>query len=114
MGFIIVLTAVALLFSKPTRRDSLLIVLSSVIIIIAMGWLFRQLGFVRLLGIVHLVVWTPLAIYFWKRLNDPAITAPFRQFIWVFLATISISLAFDTLDVIRYILGERASLVPGA
>jgi len=112
LGFIIVASCLCLAFSKTTRRDALIILVTSVMVILSMGWIFDKLGFVRLLGIVHVFLWTPLAIYFWKRLKNPQITRPFRQVIWLFLATIVISLAFDYIDVIRYVLGQRASIVP--
>jgi hypothetical protein len=112
MAIAIIGTFVVLLFSKATRRDAVVILLSMVAVYLSMMWLYEKVGFVRLLGIVHVVFWTPLAIYLWWRLKDQAITAPFRQAIWIFLATILISLAFDYADVARYILGERASMVP--
>lgn len=114
MGIVILGTMIALLFSKATRRDSLLILGTSLVIFFLMDWLYREIGFVRLLGIVHVVIWTPLAIYFWRRLNDPEIVAPFRQVIWLFLATIVVSLLFDYADVVRYLLGERESMLPSA
>lgn len=76
-----------------------------------MMWLYDQVGYVRLLGIVHVVIWTPLAIYLWQRLKNAEIVVPFRQIIWVFLATMVVSLAFDYADVVRYLLGERGSMV---
>ncbi len=112
MGIVIVGSMIALLFSKATRRESAVILVTSLAIYFLMMWLYQQVGFVRLLGIVHVVIWTPLAVYFWKRLKDPAITAPFRQVIWVFLATIVVSLLFDYADVVRYLLGERESMLP--
>lgn len=112
MSIAIVGSMIALLFSKTTRRDSAVILMTSLAIFFMMMWLYQQIGFVRLLGIVHVVIWTPLAVYFWRRLKNPAITAPFRQVIWVFLATIVVSLVFDYADVVRYLLGERESMVP--
>ena len=112
MSIVIIGSMIALLFSKTTRRDSAVILMTSLAIFFLMMWLYQQIGFVRLLGIVHVVIWTPLAIYFWQRLKNPAITAPFRQVVWVFLATITISLIFDYADVVRYLLGERGSMVP--
>lgn len=112
MSIVIVGSMIALLFSRATRRDSAVILITSLAVFFLMMWLYQQIGFVRLLGLVHVVIWTPLAIYFWKRLKNPAITAPFRQVIWVFLATIVVSLMFDYADVIRYLLGERDSMVP--
>jgi len=110
MGIAIIGTMIALLFSKATRRDSAIILATTAIVYFLMMWLYQKVGFVRLLGIVHVVIWTPLAAYLLWRLRDPEITAPFRQVIIVFLATIVLSLAFDYVDVARYILGERGSM----
>jgi len=112
MGLVIVATFATLLFSKTTRRDSVIILATMVAAYFSMIWLYQQLGFVRLLGVVHVILWTPLAIYLWNRLKNPEITTPFRQIIWLFLATITVSLMFDFADVVRYVLGERASMVP--
>ncbi len=111
MGIAILGTIIALVFSKPSRRDSLIILLTGIATYFAMMWLYDQLGLVRLLGIVHVILWTPLAIYLWQHLKNPAIVTPFRQIMWVFLATIVVSLAFDYVDVLRYLLGERGSMV---
>ena len=112
MTVVIIGTMVALVFSKTTRLDALIILLTGILAALAMNWLYAQVGFVRLLGIVHILIWTPLAIYFWRRLQDPAVLTPYRQVIWVFLATICVSLLFDYTDVTRYALGERASMLP--
>ncbi len=111
MGLAIIGTFIVLLFSKTTRRDALIILATSIVVFVAMMWLYQQVGFVRLLGLVHVIVWTPLVYYFWKRLENPSITRPFRQAIWIFMATIIVSLMFDYVDVVRYILGEKASLI---
>ncbi len=113
MGLVIVGTFIGLLFSKATRRDAAIILVSTILVYFAMTWLYQQVGFVRLLGLVHIIVWTPLVFYLWKRLASPLITKPFRQFIWIFIATIVVSLMIDYVDVARYILGEKASLIPG-
>ncbi len=111
LGAVIVGTLVILIFSKATRRDALIIFVTHLAVLFVMGWLFKQVGYVRLLGIVHVFLWTPLVVYLFRRLGDRAITFPFRQTIWLLLLVLSISLAFDYLDVTRYLLGERASLV---
>lgn len=112
MGIVIVGTMVVLLFSRTTWRDAALIFATSALTFVAMTWLYNQLGLVRLLGVVHVVIWTPLALYFWQRLKNTEIGTPFRQVIWLFLATIVVSLLFDYVDVARYILGERGSMIP--
>jgi len=74
----------------------------------AMMALYAQVGYVRLLGVVHVILWTPLAYYLWKRRDKWRV----RETIagkWIFLlfVTIVISLIFDYTDVIRYAAGER-------
>ena len=112
MAATIVVSMVVLAFSKITRRDALIILLTNMGVYVFMMWLYGQVGFVRLLGIVHVVLWTPLAIYLFWRLKEPAIVAPFRQVIWIYLLTVLVSLAFDYADVARYLLGETATMVP--
>jgi hypothetical protein len=114
MTVVVIGAFLILLFSKATRRDSLAILIAMVPIMLMMQWLYDTLGYTRLLGLAHVIFWTPLAVYLWWRLSDLRINAPFRQVIWVLLATIIVSLAFDYVDVARYLLGERAPLVTPA
>lgn len=114
MGLVLIGSFVALLFSRATRRDALILLAANVPMVFFMQWLYGQLGYVRLLGLPHVIVWTPLVIYFLWRLRDPAITVPFRQIIWLLLATMIISLGFDYADVVRYLLGEREPLISAA
>lgn len=114
MGIVILVTMVTLLFSRTTWRDAALVLATTVVMFFAMQWLYDKLGLVRLLGVVHVVIWTPLLIYFWYRLKNPEIGVPFRQVIWIFMATVFVSLLFDYADVVRYLLGERGSMIPGA
>ena len=111
MGIAMLGTMLVLVFSRATRIDALVILVTSIAAYFVMTWLYGQVGYVRLLGIVHIVIWTPLAFYFWRRLKAPEIQTPFRQAIWVFLGTITISLLFDYADVVRFLLGERGSMI---
>jgi len=112
MGLVFAATIITLLFSAATRRDAIVIVVTMLATFAAMNWLYGQVGYVRLLGLVHVALWTPLAVYLWRRLQSEAIGTPFRQMIWLFVAVMAVSLAFDFVDVVRYVLGEKASLVP--
>lgn len=113
LGVAMIATPVVLIFSKATRRDAFIVLLTNIIVIASMGWLYRQIGYVRLLGIVHVVLWTPLVVYLWVRAKNAEITFPFRFVIWLFVATLVVSLAFDYIDVVRYVLGDRASMIKG-
>ena len=114
LGLAILGSVIALLFQRPTRRDAIVIALVMVATVVAMQWLYGQVGYVRLLGIVHVVLWTPLVFYLWRRLGDPEIAALFRQIVIVLIVFLLVSLAFDYVDVARYLLGERASMIPAA
>jgi hypothetical protein len=114
MAVVIIGTVVVLLFSRATRRDALIMLVANVANAFAVLWMFGELGYVRLLGLPHIIIWTPLVVYLWRRLGDPGIVAPFRQVILLFIATVIISLAFDYTDTARYLLGERAPLAAAA
>ena len=111
LGYVIVATPLILAFSKATRRDALIVLLTNISVIVAMGWLYRQIGYVRLLGVVHVILWTPLFVYLFNRAKNGELTLAFRLVIWVFVATLAVSLAFDYVDVVRYLLGERDSII---
>ena len=71
------------------------------------GWLYGQMGFVKLLGLPHIVFWTPAAGYLFLQLRRAELPRWPRWIMTVVLATIVISLAFDYTDALRYVLGER-------
>ena len=97
-------------------RQARWILLSILLIFPTMIWLYGEIGYVRLLGIVHIIFWTPLMIYLWHgrgqwRVGD---TLTGKWLVLVFFV-IAISLAFDYTDVIRWLLGERGhSYLPAA
>ena len=111
LGYAIVATPVILAFSRATRRDALIVLLTNISVVASMGWLYEQIGYVRLLGIVHVILWTPLFVYLFIRAKNGEMTLPFRLVIWLFVATLAVSLAFDYVDVVRYLLGDRGSMI---
>jgi len=102
---------VALLIWKQTRITAIITVVASVAGGLATQWLFGQMGYVKLLGLPHIIVWTPLAYYLYKQITKPDMSVWPKRIMMFILATILISLAFDYVDVLRYLLGERAPLV---
>lgn len=111
MSFAIIVTPVVLLFYKGTRRDAVIVTLGNIAMLIGMGWLYEVIGYVRLLGIVHVVLWTPLFIYVFLRAKNGEMPWPCRTVLWMFAATMAVSLVFDYTDVARWILGERTPLI---
>jgi len=113
----VVIFAVPVVMRKhgAARRDYLLVASSTATLIVAVPLWHSHVGYVRLVGFPHIPVWTPLAVYLFvrrKHLSSP------RQLRWaanVFMATIIVSLAFDYVDAVRYLLGERAPVnIPAA
>ncbi|MEC9368197.1 MAG: hypothetical protein VX871_05830 [Pseudomonadota bacterium] len=86
--------------------EALVSLLTLVPIVVVMTWLFNSYGYVRLLGLAHVLFWTPLAIWLWTRLSRHPLKSVFGVYLRVLLATIVISLAFDYADVARHLMGD--------
>lgn len=70
--------------------------------------LYSQIGYSRLLGLGHIIFWTPVLIYLIRRRAHWRVAETLSGK-WLVLAVmvLSVSLAFDYTDVVRWILGER-------
>ena len=92
------------------RPESTAILLSFVAVGIMMNWMYAKVGYVRLLGLPHLIFWTP--IYFWmlSKFRRDTYTGPFRYYVFFYLVIIGASLVIDTSDLIRYLLGDHRPL----
>lgn len=71
-----------------------------------MPYLYDQFGFVRLLGLAHIVVWTPLLVYLFRRRESFEIPSITGIYFWLLMATNAVSLGFDYVDLARYFLGD--------
>jgi len=108
---IVFAAALVALIQPGARRLGAAIVILTALTSALTYWIFLELGFVRLLGLGHLVFWTPLVVILWRGLRGSAPPpAPARWLLWGCLATVAVSLGFDLVDTIRYLLGERAPL----
>lgn len=88
------------------RPEPLAIVLSFVVAAVLMSWLYERVGYVRLLGLAHLVAWGP--VYAWillSRQRFPMATA-YGKYIHLYLLVAGISLVIDAIDVVRYLAGD--------
>lgn len=103
MGVVFVL-AIPFAFSRVEARWALVVMAIS---LPAMMGLYSAVGFVRLLGIVHVVLWTPFAFYLWRRRDNWRVRETLAgKWIVLLFATVLVSLAFDYVDVVRYLLGD--------
>ena len=69
-------------------------------------------GFSRLLGLGH-ILWVPLIIFLWTRLDQISADDVFGVWIRILMALNALSLVIDAVDVVRYIAGDREETVPG-
>jgi len=90
------------------RKECLAIIASFVIAAILMDWMYNTYGYVRLLGMAHLVAWTPAYVYVLMRRKEIGLSTVFGKYIHFYLVIAGISLAIDSLDVVRYFLGGGA------
>jgi len=104
MGAVIVL-AVPFAFTRVEARWTLLVM---ALVFPFMMWLYAQFGFQRILGLAHVLFWTPLALYLWRRRDRWRVRETLGgKWILVLFTTMSVSLVMDYADVVRYLMGER-------
>ncbi len=75
-----------------------------------MDWLYGQVGYVRLLGLAHLVFWTPAWVWVLSRRAEIGAAGAFGKYLHFYLAIAGASLAIDAIDVVRHLLGDGALL----
>jgi hypothetical protein len=94
-------------------RLAAIIQLSNIAASITVLTMYHYMGYVKLFGLAHLVFWGPLGWYLWGQLQRRSdLPGLGRILIWACFATLMVSLAFDAVDTVRYVLGERTPLVP--
>ena len=101
-----------LLIWRQSRLTGILGLIAGVLSGIGVDLLHREFGYVKLLGLPHVVLWTPLAIYLLMQLHRPDMPDWPKRIMMFMLAVVVISLAFDYTDLIRYLLGENVALAP--
>jgi hypothetical protein len=74
---------------------------------ITMWVLYEIGGYTRLLGLAHVIFWTPLVVYLYRRLGNLVGSPLFEGWVRVLLASLGVSLVIDYVDVLRYLMGER-------
>ena len=75
-----------------------------------MAVIFAVKGFVRLLGIGH-IFWVPMVPWLWTRLDQVEPGNPIGYWMVAVVALNGISLIIDTIDVVRYVTGDRKPYV---
>jgi len=70
--------------------------------------IYGQFGFSRILGVGHILFWTPTLFYMISLQGTAAVAKTwFGRWLWLAIAVMGASLVLDYSDLIRYMLGER-------
>lgn len=99
-----------LLIWPQSRLIGIVTALASVVAGTGVGWMFDAMGYVKLLGLPHLVIWGPLLVWLIAQVRRGHLPVWPQRILWVIVASIAVSLVFDVVDVLRYMLGARAPL----
>tara|TARA_B110000908_G_C10238371_1_gene444702 strand:+ start:946 stop:1341 length:396 start_codon:yes stop_codon:yes gene_type:complete len=102
---------VVLLIWKASRKAGIITLVASLLAGFGVQMMFDAMGYVKLLGLPHLILWVPIVVFLMAQQARGDMTNWPRRIIWFIIAIICISLVFDFIDVARWILGERAPLV---
>ncbi len=104
--WLMVVNSVAFFYlARPQARIIAVVWVGNVITMMGMYWIY---GYVRLLGLSHVLWWTPLFIWLVPQLIRQRPGGAFGLWLIVLTASDLASLAIDYVDVIRYLLGARA------
>ena len=92
------------------RWEPLAIIGSLMVAGLFMNELYDRVGYVRLLGLAHLVCWAP--IYGWLLYRRRAIgfSSLWGKYVHMYLLIAGISLVVDAIDVVRYLVGDSGNL----
>jgi len=101
---------ISLLIWRQTRMVSIVTLICGFLAGASVMWIFNHFGYVRLMGLGHIIFWTPLARYLHAQRARPDMPKLPRKIIGIILLAIVISLVFDYVDVFRYLLGDRTPI----
>ena len=88
------------------RSEPIAILVDFAVAGVAMDWLYGQVGYVRLLGLAHLIGWTPAFVWVLSRRRTIESGSLFSKWVSIYLIIAGTSLVIDFVDVIRYLLGD--------
>jgi len=74
---------------------------------LTMTALHANFGHTRLLGLSHVIWWTPLFVYLWRISAWRTLRGAAHTWIVVLMLSNGVSLVVDYVDVARYLLGDR-------
>lgn len=92
------------------RAEPIAILIGFLGAVVFMDWIYGQVGYVRLLGLAHLVFWGPVWLWLMTRRKAIGTADFFGKYVHFYLVIAGISLLIDAIDVARHLLGDGALL----
>lgn len=78
---------------------------------LVMTLVYAKFGFVRLLGLGHIIFWVPFIFFCIKQLNSwSSLDATFRTWILIVMIVNILSLILDFIDVYKFLTGEKEEI----
>lgn len=106
MGFMFMLS---IPFSLKNKQARVILLATLVFAPMVMMAVYAKFGYERILGLGHILAWTPALYYLYKTRSDwRGNTGIVSKWLTVTLVVMCISLVFDVSDVVRYALGARS------
>ncbi len=98
-------TAAFFFWSRIEGKVTALVWLANGTTMMAMYWIF---GYTRILGLSHIIWWTPLLIWLIPRFRQQRPAGVFGVWLGLVIVSDFASLVIDYLDVARFVLGDQA------
>jgi Na+/phosphate symporter len=89
-----------------THIEAQLVLAVTGIAVAAQTLIYQWIGFTRILGVAH-ILWVPMFAWFATRLETIASDPGLANWLLLLFFTNLISIMVDTIDVVRFIRGER-------
>lgn len=102
--------SISLLFSlwRPEARAILVGTLMGLAMVLV---IYAQFGFSRIIGVGHILFWTPTLFYMVSLLGTgPVVKTWFGRWLWLAILVMAVSLGLDYFDLGRYLFGDRQPL----
>ena len=106
VGWMILINTASLLYLKHQVGKVTLIAWIANLIFMNLLCYFN--GYNRLLGLSHVLLWTPLVLYLLRQRPTLQPRTALRSWVHILLLTNIASLILDYIDVAKYILGDRS------
>ena len=88
------------------RREPVAIVVAFFAAAAFMGWLYDQVGYVRLLGLAHILFWGPVWAWLLSKRREIGTESLYGKYVHAYLGVAGLSLVIDGIDVVRYLAGD--------